>query len=269
MNQQQIEPHKVTKPIQLLAAWMVGLVVTNSSFLFASTQMAVDSWERGCLVIAAVVNVPVFLFALFLLQTRFRAELQEDTYYSEYLSKKTAATVRVDKNSDQDSKIERVESSIVQIHEQRNDGGMSSNAGSRIELDWDKWAIGLNRLHPEFKDIRRSLQAANIPLKVLFGQNQNIPEKWIVSINYRLPAPHKAVLLRSLINHSLDGFHFWEPVREADENEDVYIGSYGTSYSYTPFNDELNSILEGKVEDIDFEIFMEEHTSENSKKRKK
>lgn len=88
MKEQRIEPHKVTKPIQLLAAWMVGLVVTNSSFLIAAVQMADESWERGCLVIAAVANVPVFLFALFLLQTRFRAELQEDTYYSEYLSKK-------------------------------------------------------------------------------------------------------------------------------------------------------------------------------------
>ncbi|HAS1098285.1 TPA: hypothetical protein I3789_004880, partial [Enterobacter cloacae] len=67
INEQRIEPHKVTKPIQLLAAWMVGLVVTNSSFLIAASQMTDQSWEKGFLVVAAVINVPLFLFALFLL----------------------------------------------------------------------------------------------------------------------------------------------------------------------------------------------------------
>lgn len=37
------------------------------------------------LVIASVVNVPVFIFALFLLQTKFRPQMQEDSYYAKYL----------------------------------------------------------------------------------------------------------------------------------------------------------------------------------------
>ena len=36
-----------------------------------------------------------FLFALFLLQTKFRPELQEDQYYSQYLDKKTNTIVKV------------------------------------------------------------------------------------------------------------------------------------------------------------------------------
>jgi hypothetical protein len=30
------------------------------------------------------VNVPVFIGALFLLQTKFRAQIQEDSYYAQY-----------------------------------------------------------------------------------------------------------------------------------------------------------------------------------------
>ena len=257
INEQRIEPHKVTKPIQLLAAWMVGLVVTNSTFLIAASQMTDQSWEKGFLVVAAVINVPIFLFALFLLQTRFRAELQEDTYYSEYLSKKTATTVRVDKISEQDSKIDRLERTIVQFYEKKNTNDEVN--GNNIILDWGPWAVGLNRLHPNFKAIRRSLQESNIPLSVLFGNHEDVPEKWIVSISYRLPTTHKTALLKSLISHGLDGFVFWNPVREAEENEDVYIGSYGDRSSYIPFNNELSLMLEGPVEEIDFEIFIEEH----------
>ena len=69
-----IEPHKVTKPMQLLAAWLVGLIITNAIFLASAINFDKDSWERGALVVSAIVNVPIFLYALFILQTRFRAE---------------------------------------------------------------------------------------------------------------------------------------------------------------------------------------------------
>lgn len=81
--------------------------------------MTDQSWEKGFLVVAAVINVPLFLFALFLLQTRFRAELQEDTYYSEYLSKKTSTPIKLDKNTEQDARIERVERLVSQLSAQK------------------------------------------------------------------------------------------------------------------------------------------------------
>ena len=80
-----ISPDKVTKPIQLLAAWLIGLFVTNSSFLLAAQQIERPAWGSAMLLIAAVVNVPLFIGALFLLQTKFRAQMQEDSYYSRYL----------------------------------------------------------------------------------------------------------------------------------------------------------------------------------------
>lgn len=85
MNNSQIVPEKVTRPIQLLAAWLTGLIIINSAFLITATQMISHPWASGALVVAAIVNVPLFLMSIFLLQTRYRPEMQEDIYYSKYL----------------------------------------------------------------------------------------------------------------------------------------------------------------------------------------
>jgi hypothetical protein len=87
MADHQIVPEKVTKPIQLLAAWLVGLIVVNASFLLAAQQLSKPEWASGLLVICSVLNVPIFIFALFLLQTKFRPQMQEDSYYSQYLER--------------------------------------------------------------------------------------------------------------------------------------------------------------------------------------
>ena len=85
MPNTEIRPDKITKPMQLLGGWLAGLVLTNSGFLIAAGNISTPSWAPGALVIAAIANVPLFLLALFVLQTKFRAHLQEDHYFSEYL----------------------------------------------------------------------------------------------------------------------------------------------------------------------------------------
>ena len=39
MDKQKITPEKITKPIQLLGAWLAGLLAIDSSFLFAAANM--------------------------------------------------------------------------------------------------------------------------------------------------------------------------------------------------------------------------------------
>jgi len=87
VNESKIVPHRITKPIQLLAAWLAGLAVVNGSFLAGAATIHAPAWIPAVLVIAAVLNVPLFLASLFLLQTRFRPEMQEDSYYSKYLER--------------------------------------------------------------------------------------------------------------------------------------------------------------------------------------
>jgi len=92
MNQgQTINPQKINKPIQLLAAWLAGLILINGTFLSAAVLIEKPSWAAGFLVVAATINVPVFILSLFLLQTKFRSEMQEDSFYHEYLINKLGA----------------------------------------------------------------------------------------------------------------------------------------------------------------------------------
>ena len=95
MSESKLQPATITKPMQLLAAWLVGLLAIDSCFLLAASRHPSGSMEAMALTWAAIANVPVFLGALFLLQTRFRPELQEDLYYSTYISQKTNQAISV------------------------------------------------------------------------------------------------------------------------------------------------------------------------------
>lgn len=108
MNEHRIDPQKVTKPIQLLAAWLVGLILVNASFLIGAQSITRPDWGSSILVIAAVVNVPVFILALFLLQTKFRPQMQEDSYYSQYLQREKKFTLE-----SQPSAAEAVEKEVL------------------------------------------------------------------------------------------------------------------------------------------------------------
>jgi hypothetical protein len=77
----------------MLAVWFAALVLVVGAFLTAAGLITSPSWVGPMLAIAAVVFVPVFLIAAFLMQTRFRTHLQEDPYYSKWLEKHELAFV--------------------------------------------------------------------------------------------------------------------------------------------------------------------------------
>jgi len=85
MADTKINHEKITKPFQLLATWMTGLIAIDSSFLLAAANIETPTWVAGLLTIAAIANVPIFIVSLFLLQTKFRPQMQDDKYFSEYL----------------------------------------------------------------------------------------------------------------------------------------------------------------------------------------
>ena len=53
----EIQPQKINKPIQLLAAWLAGLAIVDGAFLTAAAAITTPPWIPGLLAIAAVVNV--------------------------------------------------------------------------------------------------------------------------------------------------------------------------------------------------------------------
>lgn len=244
MTDQQIHAHKVTKPIQLLAAWLVGLLLIDAMFLATALQLGSGSWERRALIIAAILNVPTFLAALFILQTKFRAELQEDTYYSEYLSKKTQEVFRLDPTNSLLSRLEVLEHHRGVSSTPTTEEAAQNPPSLRNTFEWGAWRVALNELHPQVDDIRTALKYSHIPLAEFFGNVDmgDSPDNWVISINESMPFPHRKHLLRTLSEFRFDGFHLWEPVREAEENEDVYVGSYGVD-NYTRFSDQLRTLL--------------------------
>lgn len=68
---------------------MAGLVLLVGSFLAGARVLTKPDWVPPLLVIAAVSLVPLFLLLLFLMQTKFRPQLQEDVYYSKWLASQT------------------------------------------------------------------------------------------------------------------------------------------------------------------------------------
>jgi hypothetical protein len=57
--------------IRFPLAWMGALVVVDGSFLLAASAIDHPGWASAVLVIAAVINVPLFLGALLLLRSKF------------------------------------------------------------------------------------------------------------------------------------------------------------------------------------------------------
>jgi hypothetical protein len=93
MDNRAFKPERIKRPFQLLAAWLIGLITIDASFLFSATQISQPTWAPAALIVAAIINVPIFLTSVFLLQTKFRAEMQDDIYYSKYLEYQRTPTV--------------------------------------------------------------------------------------------------------------------------------------------------------------------------------
>ncbi|MDD5289225.1 MAG: hypothetical protein PHY28_08970 [Dehalococcoidales bacterium] len=85
MTDTKIEPHKITRPFQLLATWIAGLILLVGAFISAAVCITNPPWLRVTFGITAVAIVPLFIFLIFMMQTKYRAQLLGDSYYAEYL----------------------------------------------------------------------------------------------------------------------------------------------------------------------------------------
>ncbi len=114
MEKTAIQPTNVTKPIQLLAAWMVGLITVVGMFLHTSVQDGLTDNMRWFLLGASALSVPFFLVSIFLMQTKFRTQMQSDDYYNKslrdgLLSQNKAVSVE----QDYDSLAEDISSAVI------------------------------------------------------------------------------------------------------------------------------------------------------------
>ncbi|MFB2728289.1 hypothetical protein [Shewanella mangrovisoli] len=195
MDNQKIPVEKVTKPIQLLAAWLTGLILIDAAFLTAANTVTEPVWAKGALIIAAIINVPIFLFAIFLLQTKFRPEMQEDSFYSKYLESKTGI-YRMPSSSDQTTKLREelldsnveilnivrgVQGEISKIYENgvnNIDPSSVATKASEIEgtinklassLEWKHYEVRINNHLRDYSKFKLALINKDISISGVFG----------------------------------------------------------------------------------------------------
>ncbi|MCW8093141.1 hypothetical protein [Alteromonas sp. ASW11-130] len=218
MPEKQIKPDKITKPIQLLAAWLVGLLSLSSCFLVAATSFDETSWQSGTLVIAAILNVPIFLGAVFLLQTRFRPELQEDSYYSSYLNRKTNEEIKVPKS---ESHFNEISIALGRLEERFKSQTSSENPRPPEK----SLLIGLNKHLEDRKEIMDTLGAHGIQKITSFGPKEP-PENRVMSISSHLDESEVEFAINIARKIGMEGYNFFNNWEEETE-EVILIGSYG------------------------------------------
>ena len=150
----RIDPSKINKPIQLLGAWLAGLVLVNGGFLGTAITIETPTWVRGLLVIASVINVPIFLSAIFLLQTKFRPEMQEDSYYHDYL---------LNMSGEPKAKVKVGEALSIALGE--------GEVTEVEDADWSQYRVMVN---PNLKDVRKILNHYSMTTEQLNDQFHSV-----------------------------------------------------------------------------------------------
>jgi hypothetical protein len=222
MSNSTIKPEKITKPIQLLGAWLAGLFSIDACFLFAATNMTAGSWESSALTLAAIANVPVFLIAVFVLQTKFRPELQEDSYYSSYLSSKTNQPLTVHKD---DVQFAAVIQRIAELENRITSTTPQLSAASEDKLQ--KLTIGINKFLLDKSDISNKLSALGITSLTTFAGTTPAPGR-NVSISRYLPKDTIKEVVKLARGLGFESYNLYDNFAE-ESIEDVLLGSYGTA----------------------------------------
>lgn len=272
MSEQKINPNQVTKPIQLLAAWLVGLILINGSFLSAAKIIESPEWASGLLVVAAILNVPAFLILIFFLQTKFRAELQEDTYYSKHLEKVTGMykdtadiklteeQMRKENNEKLISIVSSVEKLLSSLPSQKNDDSgcvsaqdnsieIKSQTGHLENINYKRMVrVALNDLMPNYNDALSSLLRAGYYVVQVFGstsKDKKPPKNLIITYCPDVPKIALRELYEIFKPHGFNRIDLDKSMRPKFPDEaNIYIGSYVDDYSERHKSIEVNETLE-------------------------
>lgn len=219
MSEQTIKPERITKPIQLLGAWLTGLFSIDSCFLVAAANMPSGPWEARALIIAVIANVPLFLAAVFLLQTKFRPELQEDSYYSSYLSRKTNEVISINKD---DAQFAELRQKFTQLE---NLISAPTQVSGASESKLASVGFGINKHFSNRQQIGEKLLERGIMAYSTFGSDEPPPDR-TAAISQYLPRDVVKEVITLARDLQFDGYTMFDPRGEGTD-EDVLLGAYG------------------------------------------
>jgi hypothetical protein len=235
MSEVAQKSEKITKPIQLLAAWLAGLLSINSCFLVAAANLGTTSWEASALVVASILNVPLFLTAVFLLQTKFRPEMQEDSFYSTYLSHKTNQPISVSKD---DARMGLLLKQLRLIENQISLSDIATDTVASASTDLapaslvqhvtivlSDLRVGINRFLPDADAIGEKLTKYGVVSYRGFSGGVP-PENRLVSISQNLPLSKRNEVIRAAREMGFAQYSLFDDAFE-DIDEHVLFGAYG------------------------------------------
>jgi hypothetical protein len=84
MTNSEIKPEKITKPFQLYAVWMLGLIILAGILISGAKFIGTPTWISPVLCISAVAIIIIGIFLLFIMHTKFRSEFLDDQNYMKY-----------------------------------------------------------------------------------------------------------------------------------------------------------------------------------------
>lgn len=241
MSQNNIKPDKITKPIQLLAAWLLGLIILVGSLVTAATLVTEPEWLPVFFSISAVAIIPIFLFLIFQLQTKYRPQMQEDQYYSEYLNQNTM-TIESEVNEDLKNTLTKTindrikelaklqDKQLMEINEKISSlipesvGKNDEFPDSRKLFDLDSTIVRMNQKLERLDEIESYLHDLNVPAIRIFGNKpeHRRPEIFLLSFGPEVNFEFLQTLIKGLLQFGLIAL---STASSWKENE-IYIGSY-------------------------------------------
>lgn len=255
MSKNNIKPEKITKPIQLMAVWFSALIFLVGLLLTAANTIKTPNWITPMLSIFVILIIPVFIYFIFLLQTKFRSELQDDHYfslskdYNNYAITTKSNESEFDKLSDlyksfnefstiQKEKLEEIISIINNSNNNRIDNekiieitNSINEEANKIDVKVSKNIyIELNSIVPNFKQIQLELLKSGFEFINLFqGKNNKPPSKFLISIGKNIE-PNSVIEILKLLKKIEDEIYLnyigdTGFIAEDSRNK-VIIGSY-------------------------------------------
>jgi hypothetical protein len=240
-DENRIVPTQVTKPIQLLAAWLVGLIAIDTAFLTGAAALKLPTWASGLLVIAAIVNVPLFLFCLFLLQTKFRPEMQEDSFYSKHLDRTY---------SEQSGKVITLQTGDVNPQKIATNANRVLARHARVSK-----FLSVNDLLPNYDSVTENLKKVGLRASDTFGSTSVEPvppSKFVISVGTRTPHLLAQNVIEALKDDGLDGVGVGWEMADCDR---IYVGaySYDDGAEFVPTDSEdFRSLLNPDLDEKQF-----------------
>ena len=164
MNDSKINAAKITKPIQLLAVWLIGLIAIEASLLTASGTVSNPYWLPAFYGISAVCIIPLFLVLIFLLQTKYRPQIQGDEYYAKYLDKNTMQFVEIPSKSGGTLELIKQEIKLGLADAQKD----IQNLTEKIEKGGDKEGVEslLIDSNEKLKSLEKIVKFSSVNLKI-------------------------------------------------------------------------------------------------------